>query len=29
VLKAEEQGMKIMDYLDMMASKHKAVWDGL
>lgn len=29
VLKAEEQGMKIMDYLDMMASKHKAVWDWL
>ncbi len=29
VLKAEEQGMEIMDYLDMMASKHKAVWDGL
>ncbi len=29
VLKAEEQGMEIMPYLDMMASKHKAVWDGL
>lgn len=29
VLKAAEQGMEIMPYLDMMAEKHKAVWDWL
>lgn len=29
IQKAEELGMEIMPYLDMMASKHKAVWDGL
>nr|MDD3720264.1 methionine--tRNA ligase [Candidatus Gracilibacteria bacterium] len=29
VQKAGEQGMEIMPYLDMMAAKHKAVWDGL
>lgn len=29
VLKATEMGMEIMPYLDMMAEKHKAVWDGL
>ncbi len=29
VLKAEEQGMEIIPYLDMMAEKHKAVWDWL
>lgn len=29
VLKAEEQGMEIMPYLDIMAEKHKAVWDWL
>lgn len=29
VLKAQEVGMEIMPYLDMMAAKHKAVWDGL
>ncbi|MDD4151844.1 MAG: methionine--tRNA ligase [Candidatus Gracilibacteria bacterium] len=27
--KASELGMEIMPYLDMMAGKHKAVWDGL
>jgi len=27
--KAEEQNMEIIPYLDMMAEKHKAVWDGL
>ena len=27
--KAEEQGMEIIPYLDMMAEKHKAVWDWL
>lgn len=27
VIKAREAGMEIMDYLDEMASKHKAVWD--
>lgn len=27
--KAEEQGMQIEQYLDMMAEKHKAVWDWL
>ncbi|MDD2693964.1 MAG: methionine--tRNA ligase [Candidatus Gracilibacteria bacterium] len=26
---AESQGMKVMDYADMMASKHQAVWDGI
>lgn len=29
VEKANEQDMEIMPYLDMMASKHKAVWDWL
>lgn len=29
VLKATEMNMEIMPYLDMMAEKHKAVWDGL
>lgn len=29
VLKAEENNMKIMEYLDMMAEKHKEVWDWL
>ncbi len=29
VLKAKENKMNIEDYLDMMATKHKAVWDGL
>jgi len=29
VLKAQEIGMEIMSYLDMMAEKHKAVWDWL
>lgn len=29
VLKATEQGMEIMPYLDMMSEKHKAVWDWL
>ncbi|MDD3302934.1 MAG: methionine--tRNA ligase [Candidatus Gracilibacteria bacterium] len=29
VLKAQEQDMDIMSYLDLMAGKHKAVWDGL
>lgn len=29
LLKAEEMGMEIMPYLDMMAEKHKEVWDGL
>lgn len=29
VLKAGEIWMEIMPYLDMMAEKHKAVWDGL
>ncbi|PZM83263.1 methionine--tRNA ligase [Candidatus Gracilibacteria bacterium] len=29
VLKAEEEGLKVEDYLDIMAAKHKAVWDGL
>jgi len=29
VLKAEEEWMQVQDYLDKMASKHKAVWDGL
>ena len=29
VIVAEEQGMDIMSYLDMMALKHKKVWDGL
>ncbi len=29
VLKAEENNMKIVDYLDMMAEKHKEVWDWL
>lgn len=29
VQKAEEEGMEIMPYLDMMAEKHKAVWDWL
>ncbi|MDD2487607.1 MAG: methionine--tRNA ligase [Candidatus Gracilibacteria bacterium] len=29
LLKAQELGMDIMEYLDMMASKHLAVWDGL
>lgn len=29
IQKAEELGMEIMPYLDMMASKHKAVWDWL
>jgi len=29
VLKAQEQGMDIMAYLDLMAWKHKAVWDWL
>lgn len=29
VLKANEMWMEIMPYLDMMAEKHKAVWDGL
>lgn len=27
--KAKEAWMEIMEYLDMMAAKHKAVWDGL
>ncbi|MDD3646699.1 MAG: methionine--tRNA ligase [Candidatus Gracilibacteria bacterium] len=27
--KAEEQGMDIVSYLDMMADKHRGVWDGL
>jgi methionyl-tRNA synthetase len=27
LLKAEEIWMEIMEYLDMMAKKHKAVWD--
>lgn len=27
VLKAKEEWMEIMDYLDLMASKHKEVWD--
>ena len=27
--KAEEKGMQIEEYLDMMAEKHKWVWDGL
>ncbi len=26
---AEEQGMTVMDYADMMAGKHRAVWDGI
>ncbi len=26
---AEAQGMEVMEYADMMAAKHKAVWDGL
>lgn len=26
---AESQGMDVMAYADMMAGKHKAVWDGL
>ncbi len=29
LIKAKEAKMKIEDYLDMMADKHKAVWDGL
>lgn len=29
VLKAEENNMEIMEYLDMMAEKHKEVWDWL
>lgn len=29
VLKAQEMWMEIMPYLDMMAEKHKWVWDGL
>ncbi len=29
VLKAKEMGMETLPYLDMMAEKHKAVWDGL
>ncbi len=29
LLKAQEMGMEIMPYLDMMAEKHKEVWDGL
>jgi methionyl-tRNA synthetase len=29
IQKAEELGMEIKPYLDMMASKHKSVWDGL
>lgn len=29
VLKAEEEGMKVEDYLDKMAGLHKWVWDGL
>jgi len=29
VQKAEKLGMEIMPYLDMMAGKHKRVWDGL
>ena len=29
LLKAQEQGMEIKEYLDMMAEKHKAVWDWL
>jgi len=27
IQKAEELGMEIMPYLDMMADKHKSVWD--
>lgn len=29
VLKAEEEWLKVEDYLDIMAAKHKAVWDWL
>ncbi len=29
VLKAQEEGKEVMEYLDIMAEKHKAVWDGL
>jgi methionyl-tRNA synthetase len=29
LLKAEEEGLEIKDYLNIMASKHKEVWDGL
>lgn len=29
VLKAEEEGKEVMEHLDIMAEKHKAVWDGL
>lgn len=29
LLKAQEEGMEIMPYLDTMAQKHKDVWDGL
>lgn len=29
VLKAEEEGLKVEEYLDIMAAKHKAVWDWL
>lgn len=29
VLKAEEEGLKVEEYLDIMALKHKAVWDWL
>ncbi|QFR39372.1 methionine--tRNA ligase [Candidatus Gracilibacteria bacterium 28_42_T64] len=29
VIAAEENGMPTMKYLDLMASKHRAVWDGL
>ncbi len=29
LLKAEELGMEIVPYLDMMAEKHREVWDGL
>ena len=27
MIKAEEEGMEIMDYLDSMAAGHKKVWD--
>lgn len=29
LIKANEQGMEIMDYLDMYAGKHKDIWDKL
>lgn len=29
LLKAEEQNMELVPYLDMMADKHKDIWDGL